>query len=75
MALLLRKAGDKSDDIGRELTALDLTHDVVPTENSHFTTIIITRPNKDGTSRDEYSVPIEINSHAASISEENLVHY
>ena len=75
LALLLRKAGDKSDDMGRELTALDLTHDVAPTENSHFTTIIITRPNKDGTSRDEYSVPIEINSHSAAISRENLVHY
>jgi pilus assembly protein CpaB len=73
MALLLRKAGDKSDDIGRELTTLDLTHDVVPTENSKYITIIITRPNKDGTSRDEYSVPIESKAHSAAISQENMV--
>jgi pilus assembly protein CpaB len=74
LALLLRKAGDRKDDSGRELTSLDLVRAVSPTENSHFTTIIITRPSKDGTDRDEYSVPIEIsNPHAAAL-EENLVH-
>jgi pilus assembly protein CpaB len=77
MALLLRKAGDREEDAGRELTALDLTHDVTPTGNSHFTTIIITRPSKDSTSRDEYSVPIEgkgIDQHGAALAGKHLAH-
>jgi pilus assembly protein CpaB len=73
LALLLRKAGDKSDDMGRELTQLDLTHDVIPTEHSHFITILITRPSKEGTSRDEYSVPKEdIGPHAALMPKEKV---
>jgi pilus assembly protein CpaB len=75
LALLLRKAGDSHDDAGRQLSQLDLARNVAPAASSHFTTILITRPSKDGTDRDEYSVPIEIsNSHAAAISEQNLVH-
>jgi pilus assembly protein CpaB len=74
LALLLRKAGDKSDDMGRELTQLDLTHDVIPTEHSHFITILITRPSKEGTSRDEYSVPKEdFGPHAALMPKEKMV--
>jgi pilus assembly protein CpaB len=75
LALLLRKAGDAHEDAGRQLTQLDLARNVTPSENSRYTTILITRSSKDGTDRDEYSVPIEIrNPHAAAISEENLVH-
>ena len=73
--LLLRKPGDESADEGRQLTVLDLGHDVASVGNSHFTTIIITRPSKDGASREEFSVPIEIsNRHSAAISEETVVH-
>ena len=69
LALLLRKAGDSNEDAGRTLTSLDLTRNVAPSQSSHFTTILITRPSKDGTDRDEYSVPIEVsNPHAAAIN-------
>jgi pilus assembly protein CpaB len=74
MSLLLRKAGDSQEDSGRELTALDLSHAVAPAENTHYRTIIITRPSKEGTSRDEYSVPIEVsNPHAAAMPEKTMV--
>ncbi|MGA8614803.1 MAG: Flp pilus assembly protein CpaB [Xanthobacteraceae bacterium] len=73
--LLLRKPGDSGEDAGRQLTVLDLGHDVASAEYSHYSTIVITRPSRDGTAREEFSVPIEIgNAHAAAISKENLVH-
>jgi pilus assembly protein CpaB len=75
MSLLLRKAGDRREGDGRELTSLDLTQYVTPTDGLKFRTLIITRPSAVGTQRDEYSVPMEVsNSHAAAISEEQLVH-
>ena len=74
LSLLLRKAGDSKEDIGRELTVLDLNHAVSTSDNSPYTTIIITRPSKDGVARDEYSVPIEVsNPHAAAMPEKNMV--
>jgi pilus assembly protein CpaB len=75
MSLLLRKAGDRQEGSGRELTALDLGSYVAPAEGFKFRTIIITRPSANAIMRDEYSVPIEVrDSHAAAISEEKLVH-
>ena len=75
LSLLLRKAGDRREGDGRELTALDLTQYSVPSDNTRFRTIVITRPSANSTSRDEYSVPMEVSdSHAAAISEEQVVH-
>jgi pilus assembly protein CpaB len=75
MSLLLRKAGDSRSDSGRELTTLDLTHNVTSEEGVHYTKIVVTRPSKDSTSLDEYSVPIEVSlPHAAAVSGEQLVH-
>jgi pilus assembly protein CpaB len=75
MSLLLRKAGDRREGDGRELTALDLSQYVNPVDGFKFRTIIITRPSAGGTTRDEYSVPMEVSdSHAAAISEQQFVH-
>jgi len=75
LSLLLRKAGDRREGTGRELTSLDLTSYVPPSEGLRFRTIIITRPSANSTSRDEYSVPMEVSdSHAAAISEEQFAH-
>jgi pilus assembly protein CpaB len=75
LSLLLRKAGDRQEGSGRELTALDLSSYVPPSEGFKFRTIIITRPSAASISRDEYSVPIEVgDSHAAAIQEKQLVH-
>jgi pilus assembly protein CpaB len=75
MSLLLRKAGDRGEGSGRELTALDLTQYVTPADGLKFRTIVITRPAAAAITRDEYSVPMEVSdSHAAAISEEQFVH-
>ena len=75
LSLLLRKAGDRREGSGRELTSLDLTSYVPPGEGFHFRTIIVTRPSATATTRDEYSVPMEVSdSHAAVISEEQFAH-
>ncbi|HXZ07017.1 MAG TPA: Flp pilus assembly protein CpaB, partial [Paraburkholderia sp.] len=74
MSLLLRKAGDRHEGDGRELTSLDLTQ-YVTDEGFRFRTIIVTRPAAFATTRDEYSVPIEVSdSHAAAISEQQVMH-
>jgi pilus assembly protein CpaB len=75
LSLLLRKAGDRREGTGRELTSLDLTSYVPPAEGLRFRTIIITRPSANSTTRDEYSVPMEVSdSHAAAVSEEQFAH-
>jgi len=75
LSLLLRKAGDRHDGDGRELTGLDLTQYITPTDGLKFRTLIITRPSAVGTQRDEYSVPMETgNAHSAAISEEQVAH-
>jgi len=75
LSLLLRKAGDGRAYSGRELTTLDLTHNVTSSDGVQYTKIVITRPSKDSTSFDEYSVPIEVSlPHAAAVSGEQLVH-
>jgi pilus assembly protein CpaB len=75
MSLLLRKAGDRREGDGRELTQLDLTQYVTPTANLKFRTLIVTRPSAVGTQRDEYSVPMDVSdSQAAAVSEERVVH-
>jgi pilus assembly protein CpaB len=75
MSLLLRKAGDRREGTGRELTALDLTQYIAPTDGLRFRTIIVTRPAAAATTRDEYSVPMEPgDSHAAAGSAEQVAH-
>jgi pilus assembly protein CpaB len=70
--LLLRKPGDSGAGGGRELTVLDLGHDVGPAGNARFSRITVIR---SPTSRDFYSVPIEFgNLHSVTISKENVVH-
>ncbi len=56
LSLLLRQAGDTSNDKTRKITLKDLgTPDVAGAKSSHTATIVVTRANK----AQEYSVPVE----------------
>jgi pilus assembly protein CpaB len=69
LSLMLRKAGDTEDDNLRQLSVTDLSNGVSHSGNSRYVTIVVTRPSKEATSLDEYSVPIEHdNAHAAQTS-------
>jgi pilus assembly protein CpaB len=60
LSLLLRKAGDSSDDNARRVTGVDLGRPVAPSPDSHFVNVGVIRPSKDEhTKRWEYSVPVE----------------
>jgi pilus assembly protein CpaB len=59
LSLMLRKAGDSEDDNLRQLSVTDLSNGVSHSGNSRYVTIVVTRPSKEATSLDEYSVPIE----------------
>jgi pilus assembly protein CpaB len=75
LSLLLRKAGEVDDDNTRQVTTTDLGHTAAPGRNESYTTIIVTRPSKNATSLDEYSVPVERgNAHAAAIPGQAMVH-
>jgi pilus assembly protein CpaB len=59
LSLMLRKAGATNEDAVRQLSVTDLSNGVNRSGNSRYVTIVVTRPSKDATSLDEYSVPIE----------------
>jgi pilus assembly protein CpaB len=58
LSLLLRKAGESTDDAPRQLTVTDLGQ-VARRDDARFATIIVTRSNKDATTHDEVNVPVE----------------
>ncbi len=62
LSLLLRKAGEVGKEKTREVTATDLDRDVTAPGNSRFVTVVVTRPSRNATSLDEYSVPVERDS-------------
>ena len=75
LSLLLRKAGAVDEENTRQVTATDLGHGVTPSGNSRYVTIVVTRPSKNATSLDEYSVPVErSNAHSAAMSRQLAAH-
>jgi hypothetical protein len=57
------------------VTATDLGHEIGPTGNSRYVTIVVTRPSKNATSLDEYSVPVERgDAHSAAVSGQEPAH-
>jgi pilus assembly protein CpaB len=58
LSLLLRKAGEVAEGKTRQITSTDLGNEASPA-NTGFATIVVTRPTKDSTTQDEYSVPTE----------------
>ncbi len=58
LSLMLRRAGETVEERTRQMTVTDLGSSV-PVGNGRFATIIVLRPTKDATSRDEYRVPVE----------------
>ena len=59
LSLMLRKAGATNEDAVRQVSVTDLSNGVNRSGTSRYVTIVVTRPSKDATSLDEYSVPIE----------------
>jgi pilus assembly protein CpaB len=59
LSLLLRKAGETEDNNVRQVSATDLSSGRSIAGNSRYVTIVVTRPSKNATSLDEYSVPVE----------------
>lgn len=75
LSLLLRKAGDVADDKTRQVTATDLGNRIGPSGNSDYVTIVVTRPSKNATSLDEYSVPVEHgDGPSAALSRPTMAH-
>jgi hypothetical protein len=75
LSLLLRRAGETDDPDARQVTATDLGSGRSTTGNSHYVTIVVTRPSKDATSLDEYSVPIEQGgTPSAALSQQTMAH-
>jgi pilus assembly protein CpaB len=73
LSLLLRKAGDVAEASTRQVTAADLSQDAAPAGKSGYVTVIITRPAKESTTQDQYSVPVENrDAHSAAISGQNM---
>ncbi len=64
-SLMLRKAGEVTEANPRRVTLADLGRASVPSGDSRFVTIGVTRALK----RQEYSVPVERKTHAVSLSQ------
>ena len=75
LSLLLRKAGEVTDNNTRQVTATDLGNRIGPSGNSDYVTIVVTRPSKNATSLDEYSVPVEgRGGPSAALSRQTMAH-
>jgi pilus assembly protein CpaB len=75
LSLLLRKAGEVSENKTRQVTATDLGNRTGPSGNSDYVTIVVTRPSKNATSLDEYSVPVERrDGPTAALSPQTMAH-
>jgi pilus assembly protein CpaB len=60
LGLLLRKAGELTEDATRRVTSTELGRPSAPTQDRRFVTIGVVRPGgQDQTKRFEYSVPVE----------------
>ena len=44
LSLMLRKAGEVAEDKTRRVTATDLGHEIGPSGDSRYVTIVVTRP-------------------------------
>jgi pilus assembly protein CpaB len=68
LSLLLRKAGEVAEDKTRQVTATELANAAAPSGSGGYVTVVVTRPSKNATSLDEYSVPVERgDAHSAAI--------
>ena len=75
LSLLLRKAGEIAEDATRQLTNADLAQGAGQTEDARSITIAVTRPTKDGTTRDEFNVPVERGgAHSAALPAREMAH-
>jgi pilus assembly protein CpaB len=75
LSLLLRKAGDVADNKTQQVSATDLGNSEAPSGNGGYVTIVVTRPSKDATSLDEYSVPVEQDGPpSAALSRQTMAH-
>jgi pilus assembly protein CpaB len=75
LSLLLRKAGEIAEDATRQLTNADLTQGAEQTGDARSITIAVTRPTKDGTTRDEFNVPVERrDAHTAVLPAREMAH-
>jgi pilus assembly protein CpaB len=75
LSLLLRKAGEVAEAASRQLTNADLAQGVTRAEDARFVTIVVTRPTKDATTRDEFNVPVERrDAHAAALPAREMAH-
>lgn len=75
LSLLLRKAGEVAEAASRQLTNTDLAEGAAQVEDARFATIVVTRPTKDATTRDEFNVPIEHrDAHATALRAREMAH-
>jgi pilus assembly protein CpaB len=75
LSLLLRKAGEVVEENTKQVSPIDLTHGSTSSRPGGYVTVVVTRPSKDATSLDEYSVPMERSgAHAAASSPQALAH-
>ncbi len=75
LSLLLRRAGEVVEQNTRQVTPFDLSNGSRPSGPGGYVTIVVTRPSKDATSLDEYSVPVERgDAHAAAVTRPTLAH-
>jgi pilus assembly protein CpaB len=75
LSLLLRKAGEVAEAASRQLTNADLARGAVRAKDARFVTIVVTRPTKDATTRDEFNVPVERrDGRAAAPSAREMAH-
>jgi pilus assembly protein CpaB len=58
LSLMLRKAGEVAESRTRQVTPTDLGN-AAPIADSGFVTIVVTRPTKDSTTHEDFSVPTE----------------
>ncbi len=80
LSLLLRKAGETTDDATRQISPLDLVNKAGPNGKSEFATIVVTRVSKNTISLDQYSVPVEHdntdkeNAHSVALPARQMAH-
>jgi hypothetical protein len=73
LSLLLRKAGEIAEESTKQVTPIDLANGSTPKRPGGYVTVVVTRPSKDATSLDEYSVPVERgNAGSAALSRPTL---
>jgi pilus assembly protein CpaB len=74
LSLLLRKAGEIAEDAPRQLTNTDLGQ-ITSRADARFVTILVTRPTKDATTREEFNVPVERgDAHSAALPAPEMAH-